>query len=44
MLSVPVGAAIGAWWYVFLGLYPAQFAAYVEDAQRRGVDWRKEQD
>jgi hypothetical protein len=34
-----VGAAIGAWWYVFLALYPAQFQA---DAARRGVDWRSE--
>ena len=39
---MPVGAAIGAWWYVFLLLYPKQFQAYVADAARRGVDWRSE--
>jgi hypothetical protein len=39
-LSVPVGAAVALWWYVFLVAYPAQFAAYVADAEARGVDWR----
>ncbi len=43
-LSVPVGAAVGAWWFIFLVAYPAQFAAYVEEAERRGIDWRQNQD
>jgi hypothetical protein len=39
-----VGAAVGAWWFIFLVAYPAQFAAYVEEAERRGIDWRQNQD
>ena len=37
-----MGAAVGAWWFLFLVLYPANFAAYVADAAKRGVDWRSE--
>ena len=42
-LTVLPAAVIAAWWYLFLVLYPASWRESVEEARRRGADWRSEQ-
>jgi hypothetical protein len=39
-LTVLPAVAIGAWWYLFLVLYANSWQEAVDEAGRRGVDWR----
>lgn len=41
-LTVPAAAATAVWWWLFLGVMPEQFKAYCQEAERRGIDWRRE--